>query len=453
MSSTPLHAVTGAFGYSGKYIARRLLDSGQRAITLTNSIDRANAFGGQIPASPFNFDRPDELVRALDGVEVLYNTYWVRFNHPLFTHADAVRNTLTLFDAAKRAGVRRVVHVSITNPSEDSPLEYFSGKARLERGLRESGLSYTILRPTVLFGKEDILINNIAWALRHLPVFGVFGDGSYRLQPIYVDDLAELCVAGGAGQENVVVNAIGPETFTYRGMAETIARLIGVRRPILPMPPALGYLAGRAIGGVHRRCDDHARGNCRADGGTALRGHCTNGHDPAHRLDHGTCRHVGPALHQRARPAPRPECGLSEQLSRWTHRFWTDCIYFNKANGTPHIGSPRLTPATWVPGCMASSTWPSRTRATRATGIGARAGHSPAWTRLRRRWPRLKRRGRRPSSVEDVSAQQFVNCAADRLPHELVQDAGYRPPDRSSDQVAKPAGRHEMRDAVVHRSE
>ena len=64
---------------------------------------------------------------------MLYNTYWVRFNHPLFTHADAVRNTLTLFEAAKRAGVRRIVHVSITNPSEDSPLEYFRGKARLER--------------------------------------------------------------------------------------------------------------------------------------------------------------------------------------------------------------------------------------------------------------------------------------------------------------------------------
>ena len=219
MSAGPLHAVTGAFGYSGKYIARRLLDAGQRVITLTNSIDRANPFGGQIPAYPFSFDRPDELARALDGVEVLYNTYWVRFNHPLFTHADAVRNTLSLFDAARRAGVRRVVHISITNPSEDSPLEYFSGKARLERGLRESGLSYAILRPTVLFGKEDILINNIAWALRHLPVFGVFGDGSYRLQPIYVDDLAELCVAGGAGQENVVVNAIGPETFAYRELA------------------------------------------------------------------------------------------------------------------------------------------------------------------------------------------------------------------------------------------
>ncbi len=185
MTETPLHAVTGAFGYSGKYIARRLLAAGRRVITLTNSTDRANEFGGQTRAFPFHFDRPDELAASLAGVEVLYNTYWVRFNHKLFRHADAVRNTLILFDAAQRAGVRRIVHVSITNPAEDSPLEYFRGKARLERALIESGLSYAILRPTVLFGAEDILINNIAWLLRRLPVFGVFGDGSYRLQPIY----------------------------------------------------------------------------------------------------------------------------------------------------------------------------------------------------------------------------------------------------------------------------
>jgi uncharacterized protein YbjT (DUF2867 family) len=158
MSEGSIHAVTGAFGYSGKYIARRLLAAGRSVITLTNSTDRANEFGGRIPAYPFHFDQPDELARTLEGVDVLYNTYWVRFNHRLFRHADAVRNTLTLFAAARRAGVRRIVHVSITNPSEDSPLEYFSGKAWLERALIESGLSHAILRPTVLFGEEDILI-------------------------------------------------------------------------------------------------------------------------------------------------------------------------------------------------------------------------------------------------------------------------------------------------------
>ena len=231
MSETAIHAVTGAYGYSGKYIAQRLLDEGQTVVTLTNSLSRDNPFGDRIKAFPFHFDEPDLLAEQLRGASVLYNTYWVRFNHRLFKHADAVRNTLALFKAAKRAGVERIVHVSIANASEDSPLEYFRGKAVLEKALVESGISYAILRPAVLFGKEDILINNIAWSLRRLPVFGVFGDGRYRLQPIYVDDLAGLAVEQGKSRENLVINAIGPETFTYRELVATIGQLIGKQRP------------------------------------------------------------------------------------------------------------------------------------------------------------------------------------------------------------------------------
>ena len=248
MAQQSVQVVTGAFGYSGKYIARKLLAAGHEVRTLTYSLNRADEFGGRVTAVPFNFDKPDDLARSLEGVDVLYNTYWVRFNHRLFRHADAVANTITLFDAARRAGVKRIVHVSITNPSESSHLEYFSGKARLERALLESGVSYAILRPTVLFGREDILINNIAWALRHLPVFGVFGDGEYKLQPIYVEDLADLALEHGATRANVVVNAIGPETFTYRGLAKTIGDLIGVRRPIVGVPPWFGYGAGWVLG-------------------------------------------------------------------------------------------------------------------------------------------------------------------------------------------------------------
>lgn len=243
-----VHAVTGAFGYSGKYIARRLLEKGHQVLTLTNSLQRANPFGEKVRAYPFSFEDPPKLREALKGVSVLYNTYWVRFNHTLFTHADAVRNTKVLFEAAKEAGVERIVHVSITNPSPDSHLEYFRGKAQLEEALQESGLSYAILRPAVLFGKEDILINNIAWALRRLPVFGVFGDGQYRLQPIYVDDLAEIVVAQGERRENIIVNAIGPETFTYRGLVEAIGEIIGKRRPIASVSPGLGYWASVIIG-------------------------------------------------------------------------------------------------------------------------------------------------------------------------------------------------------------
>lgn len=242
------YAVTGAFGYSGQYITRRLLDAGREVITLTNSLHKPNPFGDQVKAYPFQWDNPAALTESLRGVDVLVNTYWVRFNHHTFTHHMAVENTLKLFRAAGDGGVRRIVHVSITNPSAESPLEYFSGKARLERALMDSGLSYAILRPTVLFGKEDILINNIAWALRHLPVFGVFGDGSYRLQPIYVDDLAALAVEHGAGSENISLNAIGPETFTYKELAETIGVIIGYRRPVIAMPPRLAYVAGSIIG-------------------------------------------------------------------------------------------------------------------------------------------------------------------------------------------------------------
>jgi NADH dehydrogenase len=243
-----LHVVTGAFGYSGKYIASRLLKAGKKVHTLTNSPNRSNPFGGEVTASPFHFDDVGNMTSSLDGASVLYNTYWVRFNHRDFTHQDAVENTIKLFLAAKEAGLRRIVHISITNPSEDSELEYFSGKARLERELQNTGLSYTILRPTVLFGKEDILINNIAWVLRRLPIFGVFGDGSYRLQPIYVDDLARLAVAEGAGEGNKIIDAIGPETFTYRELVQKIGEIIGYPRPTISVSPELGFLAGSLIG-------------------------------------------------------------------------------------------------------------------------------------------------------------------------------------------------------------
>jgi len=251
---SPFHVVTGAFGYSGQYIARRLLERGCAVRTLTNSPDRANPFAGRVAAVPYDFDDPARLAESLRGAAVLYNTYWVRFNSsrsgPVFSHSTAVENTLRLFAAAKEAGVGRVVHVSITNPSEDSPLEYFRGKARLERALAESGLSYAILRPAVLFGAEDILINNIAWTLRRFPVFGLFGSGQYRLQPIYVDDLAKLAVEQGDSDENCIVNAIGPETFTYRELVEQIGLLIGRRRPMLSLPPWLGYLAAAVLGKI-----------------------------------------------------------------------------------------------------------------------------------------------------------------------------------------------------------
>jgi len=199
----------------------------------------------------YDFNDRRKLVSSLAGASVLYNNYWVRFNHGDFSYAQAVENSLKLFDAAKEAGIRRIVHISITNPSLDSPFEYFSGKAKLEEAIKASGLTYAILRPAVLFGREDILINNIAWFLRRFPVFGVFGDGKYRMQPIYVDDLAELAVEQGERTENAVIDAIGPETFTYRELVKEVGKAIGTCKPVVSVRPFSGYMLGKLVGALH----------------------------------------------------------------------------------------------------------------------------------------------------------------------------------------------------------
>jgi len=252
MHARETHAVTGAFGFSGKYIAQNLLAKGLRVITLTNSRPRRDPFGGSVPAHPLCFDRPDRLAAALKGVTVLYNTYWVRFNMNGFSFAKAVRNSRALFRAAERSGIRKIVHTSITNPDPRSSLEYFRGKAQVEAALQRSGMTHTILRPALFFGPEGILINNIAWMLRNFPVFAVFGDGNYRLRPIFVEDYASLAVAAAEKSKSEIVDAVGPETFRFKELVRTLGEIIGKRRPVISVSPLVGLLAGRIIGSVVR---------------------------------------------------------------------------------------------------------------------------------------------------------------------------------------------------------
>lgn len=241
-------ALTGAYSYTGKYVASRLLERGEHLITLTGHPDRPDPFGGRVPAHPLDFRDDEGLVRSLRGVEVLVNTYWIRFDRGANTQPRAVENTRTLIRAAVRAGVRRVVHISITNPSADSPLPYFWGKAANEQAVIDSGMSYAILRPTVLIGSEDVLINNIAYLLRRLPFFGLPGDGSYRLQPVYVGDVADLAVQGVYSSQSYVTDAVGPDILSFREMVQLIGRTIGCPRPLIPVPPSLALLAAQSLG-------------------------------------------------------------------------------------------------------------------------------------------------------------------------------------------------------------
>ena len=238
-------AVTGAFSYSGKYITSRLLARGEELITLTNHPNRPDPFAGKVKAFPLNFKNEDELISTLRGADVLVNTYWIRFDKDNNTQPRAVENTKILVSAATKAGVKRIVHISITNPSADSHLPYFWGKAANEKAVVDSGMSYAILRPTVLFGKEDILINNIAWLLRRLPIFGLPGDGSYKLSPVYVDDLAELAVDAVYKNENFVWDAVGPDEFTFKEMVQLIGKMTATNKLLIPFPPRLALWAAQ----------------------------------------------------------------------------------------------------------------------------------------------------------------------------------------------------------------
>ena len=239
-------AVTGAFSYSGKYITRRLLARGEEVITLTGHPNRPDPFGGEVKVYPLDFDEAS-MTRSLQGVEVLVNTYWVRFDKDQNTQPRAVENTRKLVNAAKAAGVRRMVHISITNPSAESHLPYFWGKAANEKAVIESGMSYAILRPTVLVGDEDILINNIAYLLRRFPLFLLPGNGSYKLQPVHVEDVADLAVDGVYRPDSYIVDAVGPDIFTFKEMVQLIGKKIGAQRPLIPFPPRLALLAAQFV--------------------------------------------------------------------------------------------------------------------------------------------------------------------------------------------------------------
>jgi uncharacterized protein YbjT (DUF2867 family) len=240
--------VTGASGYTGRYITRALLARGRRVKTLTGHPARENPFAGEVEAAPFNFDRPDELVRSLEGAGAIFNTYWIRFPYRGQTFDTAVANTRVMLDAAARACVRKFVHISVTNATESSPLPYFRGKAMVEAAVKASALSYAIIRPALIFGVEDILLNNIAWMLRRFPFFAIPGRGDYRVQPIFAADLGEIAVDAARDDRRTTLDAIGPETFTFEELVRMLASAMRRQARIVHVDPRVALAFARIVG-------------------------------------------------------------------------------------------------------------------------------------------------------------------------------------------------------------
>ena len=245
----PTAVVTGALSFIGSAAAKSLLARGVAVRTLTNRSSPVNDPGGDIEVHPLQFEDHGALVEAMRGADVLVNTYWVRYVHVGTSFDSAIRNSGILFSAAKAAGVQRIIHVSVSNPSLDSPLGYYRGKAQVETLVRESGLSHGIVRPTLVVGPNDILVNNIAWLMRRFPFFGMPGSGDYRVQPVTLEDTGEIIAEVALGSGDMTVDAAGPEIMSFESLVRSVAAAMGRRPRIIHIPPVL---AMALLGGLNR---------------------------------------------------------------------------------------------------------------------------------------------------------------------------------------------------------
>jgi NADH dehydrogenase len=241
-------AVTGAFSFTGRAIAARLIADGHEVVTLVRDPMADNPFGDRIQVRPLALDDPGHLTDALTGVETLYNTYWIRFERGASTFEATLARSRRLLVAARDAGVRRLVHISVVNASDTAPTAYFRAKAQLEAEIRDSGRSYAIVRPTLTFGPRDILVNNLCWVLRRFPVFPIAGDGSYRLQPVHVDDVAAIAVQAAQVPTDLTVDAAGPDIYDFDEFAALLRSAVGSRTRFLHLPANLVWAGSAMLG-------------------------------------------------------------------------------------------------------------------------------------------------------------------------------------------------------------
>jgi len=231
-------------------IAGRFLEAGYDVVTLSRRpAAPGHRLAGRVAVQRLQFADPEALERALEGAEVLVNTYWIRFARGGATFAGAVENSRALFEAARRAGVRKVVHLSVTNASPASSLGYFRGKAAVEKVLAETTPEHAVIRPSLVFGgREEILVNNMAWLLRHLPLYAVPGDGRYRVQPVSVEDVADLALAAAEERGSSVADAVGPEVYRFDEFLHLLRRTVAGRARLVHLPPPTVVALGRALG-------------------------------------------------------------------------------------------------------------------------------------------------------------------------------------------------------------
>ena len=249
-------ALAGGSGFIGRAIARRLVAGGGIKVrVLSREPDKARA-QLDLPGGEFvraDIAKPASLKDALPGADTIvdaiqFDGYPVEdprrgLTFELIDYGGAV----ALIDAAKQAGVRQFIYISGAAADENSTHPGFRAKGRAERAIRESGLTYTIFRPSLVYGPEDKVVNGLARALRFAPLFGVPGTGRQKVQPVLVDDLAACVMLAVSGRgRNGTYDVGGPDLMTFDAMMEIIMDASGHRRPLFHIPESIM----RGIGGL-----------------------------------------------------------------------------------------------------------------------------------------------------------------------------------------------------------
>ena len=252
MSDThELDVVTGAFGYTGKYITRRLLNAGRRVRTITGHPKRANSFGNQVEIAPMDFSDRAGLVRSLRGASVLYNTYWVRFNHGRATFDEAVANSRVLIEAAREAGRpqdRASQHRQSFARFAPSVLFGQSAGRKSDRGFRTCPTPSSGPRSSSV---SKIFSSTISRGSRAISrICNSRDPDNIELQPIFVEDLAELATSSARQENSLVLDAVGPEIFAFEDLVRQIALAVGAKPRFIHVSPRVALQMLRLVGPI-----------------------------------------------------------------------------------------------------------------------------------------------------------------------------------------------------------
>jgi uncharacterized protein YbjT (DUF2867 family) len=249
-------ALAGGSGFIGRAIARRLVAGGIHVRVLTRNPESARA-RLNLPGVEFvsaDIGNPASLLQALGEANAIVDA--IQFDgYPVenprrgltFERVD-YGGVLALVDAAKQSGVDRFIYISGAAADEKSAHPGFRAKGRAERAIRESGLTYTIFRPSLIYGPEDKVVNGLARALRFAPIFGVPGTGRQKVQPVLVDDLAACVTLALSGRgHNRTYEIGGPELMTFDEMMRVIMDASRHRRPLFHIPEGAMRAAGAVL--------------------------------------------------------------------------------------------------------------------------------------------------------------------------------------------------------------